>query len=1077
MLLTILLGFLQIMGTTNSSLVRQSQAQAQYYISNIEEGQNLDENLWALTRLTSEHQEVRKFVEHKVQTGSDNTPYLSTFSRIEGDYRIQLAKVVFRSGSPDLLVELLLKTDQTKAQKNLFARFKSQFPQRFAKHSIDYSTLCQHIIQNEPISEKELTTDSFHLVHFFLLYGNADLVPKNYLKQIGKQWDIEKSEQGLLFSLARASLLRTYYLDYQYSKIQSLYNSLVEDKLIPNSSLRLRAYRYLDYAMYRLGYYDRSLNIVRNFAIPISSYLNKKITRLQLKQLQGVYLYSIGKVKAAKKQYQQVLETVNKKNPEIRLSSLYNNMALAYHRLGQYDKYLNMQFQALKIAKRENNYNHEIEIYNNLFIYFRKNNDRKNAIQYLEKALKLAKQNGASKDLGNIYTSLATTYRDFDNNFKKAHSFFGKAENALDPKNDLRNFLHLLNEQAKTYEAKANYKMALKSYNRILKIIPSKNKVDRIDALVNKALNYLHKNRLDIAGKIINKYNSYDLDKLNFKQLTKAKTAEANYLSQTGHRQEAIQMLEPALAQVVVRAKNSADLESGFWHIEDEYLDAFELAVSIYRELGKPGMAVQKLDQLKTINDASLYQNPLVKSSLLNESELTQYKKLTNQLDATRKKLLTASEDEKFQVRQSISQLKLKKRKLDKKLTNHIDSNPISMRQIQNKLSAHELAMHITELKNKYYIARITRSQISLKTIRLDSAKRKLLSGAVHQVATHQTNLNSLYRIAQMLDLNSIPDRIEQVTLIPDSYFYQLPIDILPLDKPTHSYSYGEVTYAIEKFRTQYLTSLEDFQKPKDKIRAHNQLNYVGYGVSNFSGYQKKSLVPLPFAQTEVTKIADRLNNLSNVQTYINNQSTKSTFTHTAPKASIIHLATHSEVSQQDPMFSSIYMSKAGSRSDSAFSDRIFAYELFELNLNNEMIMLNSCESGSGSYIQGTGIMGFSRALQYAGAKSLILNLWSVNDMMASDFAVHFYDQLNQGKSKAEALRNTKRFFLRTKNASPHFWGPYMLIGNAEPVVHPDRSTNLAMAGSFIFYFLLMIGLSYLTQKEFILSDLRDKSL
>ncbi len=269
------------------------------------------------------------------------------------------------------------------------------------------------------------------------------------------------------------------------------------------------------------------------------------------------------------------------------------------------------------------------------------------------------------------------------------------------------------------------------------------------------------------------------------------------------------------------------------------------------------------------------------------------------------------------------------------------------------------------------------------------------------------------------------------------------------------------------------MTSLNEFQSGIENQPAPNKLNYVGYGVSNFDGYNKQSLVPLPFAQTEVSTIANRLTNLTNVQTFINEQSTKSSFSETAPQARIIHLATHSEVSERDPMFSTVYLSNTGNSADSTFNNQVFAYELFELDLSNDMIMLNSCESGSGPYIQGTGIMGMSRALRYAGANSLVLNLWSVNDKLASDFAIHFYEQLNQGKSKAEALQKTKRYFLTHKNADPHFWGPYMLIGDADPVVEPNQNKNLAMAGIFIFYFLLMAGLSYLAENEVIFKKRR----
>jgi CHAT domain-containing protein len=788
-------------------------------------------------------------------------------------------------------------------------------------------------------------------------------------------------------------------------------------------------------------------------------------------------LYSIGKIKAAEKVYQDLLAKVDKDDPAVRLSSLYNNLALTYNKLGKYDEYLNLQFQALEVAENDDNYNHQIDIFRNLFIYYRQNNNEENAFEYLSKAQELAKEEGNITDLGNLYVSQGASIRQFNNNYQKAFDYFAKAEEILDPKNNSENYIFLLNEQANTFEKQKKYSDAIEKYDRILTLLPEDNP-NHLDAIVNKALNHLDLGNIDKAGELITKFQSYDLSKLEFQQIIKAKTVEADYLHSVGKSERALDILEPALRQVVVRAKSSADLKSGYWYVEDEYLDAFELIVAIYKQNNKLDQAIEKLDQLKTINDASLYQNPLVKSSLLNESQLTEYKQLTNQLDATRKKLLTAPEDQKLGIRQNISQLKLKKRKLDRKLTAQIQSDPITIREVRNNLSARELVMHITELNNQYYIAKISRSNVELNTIPLDSTRRNLLSGAVQQVATNQTNLDTLYTISNMLKLKQIPDRIEQVTLIPDSYFYQLPIDILPLQQPAHSYSYGQVTYAIEQFRTQYLTSLDDLKSEAPaQTKSKNNLSYTGFGVSNFSGYNKKSLVPLPHAKTEVNNIAGQLTNMSKVNTYINNQSTKPIFKQAAPKSEIIHLATHSEVSERDPMFSTVYLSKRANTADSTFDDQLFAYELFELNLSNEMIMLNSCESGSGPYIQGTGVMGISRALQYAGARSLILNLWSVNDQLAADFATHFYQQLNKGKSKGEAMRTTKRYFLKTKNASPHFWGPYMLIGNDNPIIQPDREKNLAMAGVFIFYFLLMVGLSYLAQQGSLFRDSKESNV
>ncbi len=1070
MLLTLLISFLQVsVATADSNLVEQSRSQANYYLNNIEQAQNVEENIWGLTILTTSNPNVRKAVEQKVQGGDYSNNLVHLFENIEHNYSDQLKKVVFKTGSAQLFTELLLISDESR--EDLYQQYSSDFNIKSDKKNIDFSALFEALINKDTIDESIASTETFTLTHLFLLFRAHDQLSDSLLSALEKNWSKNNNGQNLFSTLYNASYLRVLYLNYNYGQTAKQYNKLINDRLFPNSNFRLKLYRYLDYSMYRLGYYDRSLQIVRQYTLPLSRYLNKEREKISTKQLQGVYLYSIGKIKAAEEVYQEVLKEINNNEINVSKSSLYNNLALVYNKLGKYNDYLDLQFKALDVAKTQNNYSHHQKILRNLFVYYRESKDSTNALNYLKKARDLAINNSDSTGLGTIYTFFGSFYRKSDYNFKKAESYYSNAKDILNPDNNTRQYLKLLNEIASNFEDQGLYKKSLTTYDEIIALTSESKGINYVDALINKAQIYLEKTDLSQAKNQIEKFKSFDLNQLDFNQIVKAKKVEAEYLSKTGNRDKALNILGPTLSQIVVRAKNSTDLKSGFWHVEDEYLDAFELAANIYMDTGQPGKAVEKLDQLKTINDASLYQNPLVKSSLLNESELTDYKQITNQLDAVRKKLLTAPEDEQFEIRQQINQLNTKKRKYDRRLTKNIGQNPTSIRQIQNKLSARELLIHITELKDQYYIAKISRNDINLKTIDLDKKTRELFSSSAQQIATKETNLDSLYKISKILELNKIPDYVEKITLIPDSYFYQLPLDIMPMEKPAKSYSYGETTYAIEKFKTQYLTTLEDFKTPNRSSSASEaQMHYAGYGVSNFDNYNNQSLVPLPYAQSEVAQIAESLTNFSQVETYINEQSTKSTFKKTAPHSRVIHLATHSEVSERDPMFSTVYFSKSTAGSDSTFEDRFFAYELFELDLSNEMVMLNSCESGSGSYIQGTGVMGISRALRYAGAESLILNLWSVNDMLASEFAIQFYSHINEGKSKAEALRAAKKYFLNTKNADPHFWGPYMLIGNTDPIVKPQQNKNLAMAGAFIFYFLLMVGLSYLTQKGIIFS-------
>lgn len=1069
MWLLILLGFLQLVqGPENhTENVQQALSQAEYYIQQIEEGQNTDENLWALTLIASENETVKTFVEQKVREKGLNGGALSLFHSIEDSAAEQLQKVVFETGSSNLLIALLLQDIPDKRQ--LYEEFTSihTFPDDFS--NVDYQNLSNTIIASERVTTDMLPVKPFHLPHFFLLShpDRSRYLSDSYIAQLADEWQNNRSvinRRGP--QLPAFTLMQALYLLDRYSQITPLYNTLANDQWFPASSLKLRIYRYFDYAMYRTGYFDRNLTITRNFLLPLTEYTEDKEAELSVRTLLGVYLYSIGRLQRAKEVYTQVLEEANNNNIPINRSSLYNNLGITYLKLGEYDRYLDLQFQALETARKQENYSHQLEIYNNLFVYYKQTNDLSNALSYIEQAEKLADELGTPTDLGKIYTFLGSFYRDFQNNFEKAHEYFVDAGKALDPENDSRYYIYFLNEQSQTFEKQQQFEHALKGYNRIIELTPQEENPNYIDAVVNKAKIHLKQQKVSKAETLVEKFSQLDLSKLNFEQLVKANTVRAQLLHKKDQSEEALAILTPTIEQVVERAQSSTDLQSGFWHVADEYIDAFELTASIYMDNGQPAQAVNLLDRLKTINDASIYQNPLIRASLLNESELTQYKNITSQLDAKRKRLLTLPQDEQFQVQQEINELNLQKRKFDRKISSQSEVQPISIPEVQRKLSAHQLVLHITELKDQYYVARITRSDVSIDVIPLDEEKRRLFETNVEQLADNTTNLDSLYAVSQLLNIDELPSRIEEITIIPDSYLYQLPVDVLPIEKPAHKFSYGESRYAVERFDIHYLTSLNDFKtKAQNNTDSTHEWNYIGYGVSNFDGFPDKSLVPLPFAETEVNTIKDRLTHLKNLKTYTNNASQKETFTQSAQNGKILHLATHSEVSERDPLFSTIYMANNSTETDSTFNNQLFAYELFELNLNNELIMLNSCKSGSGPYIRGSGIMGFSRALQYAGAQSLVLNIWSVNDMLASDFAIHFYSQLNEGKSKSEALRATKRYFLETKNASPHLWGPYMLIGDTDPIVHPDRRTNLAVAGSFLLYFLIIIILTLFKEK------------
>jgi CHAT domain-containing protein len=152
---------------------------------------------------------------------------------------------------------------------------------------------------------------------------------------------------------------------------------------------------------------------------------------------------------------------------------------------------------------------------------------------------------------------------------------------------------------------------------------------------------------------------------------------------------------------------------------------------------------------------------------------------------------------------------------------------------------------------------------------------------------------------------------------------------------------------------------------------------------------------------------------------------------HDLSQYKVVHFATHGLVDSQYPALSALALSSFDATGH-ARNGLLRLDDIYDMELNADLVVLSACETALGEEIRGEGLIGLTQGFMYAGAKTLVVSLWQVPDRATAELMIRFYGfMFRGGQPPAEALRNAQLSIAsEVRWSDPYFWGAFVLTGD-----------------------------------------------
>ncbi|WYL94137.1 MAG: tetratricopeptide repeat protein [Gloeotrichia echinulata IR180] len=762
-----------------------------------------------------------------------------------------------------------------------------------------------------------------------------------------------------------------------------------------------------------LSFYNQALPLIR--AVGDRSGVATTLNNI------GLVYDALGEKEKALSFYNQALPLIRAVGDRSGVATTLNNIGLVYDALGEKEKALSFYNQALPRWRAVGDRSGVATTLNNIGRVYDDLGEKEKALSFYNQALPLIRAVGDRSGVATTLNNIGGVYDDLGEK-EKALSFYNQALPLRRAVSDRSKEATTLNNIGRVYSALGEKEKALSFYNQALPLTRAVGDRSGVATTLNNIGRVY--SALGEKEKALSFYNQA----LPRWRAVGDRSGEAITLGNRGvlfqytnRPTEAITDLEKSL-QIVLELRGGLQQQNRQKFLQQNDWIATAL-VNVLIEQKQYNQAFASVNLFST-SDLADY-NRLIDAKVAipaAQTAIDEWNRKKQQLESRRQQLqnqFSAALAQDF--RQLETQVYQQAEEISRdfpEVAELFETTPEDIDKLKSSIPAGTVVIQPVLLSDSLGIFILTKDKLNfIKTSINPSDFDKILTQYLQQVendrdSNYAENSGKLYDILIRPVQKTIEElQPKQLSIIATGKLRYLPFETLR-DSQNEK-------YLIEKYPINYLSriSTRSLQSLKPQEITRPQKTVLAFGNPVPREPQN-----LPGAKTEVENIKTIL---PGSEAYIGNQATLTRFKTEALRFGLLHLATHGCFQNEDCKKLNL------KKNTLLFADTQFNIAdaaLLGLQGTN-LLTLSACQTAKEIDNKGVGIAGVAYIFERAGAKAIMASLWSVEDTATQRLMTDFYQNLKQGMSKGEALRQAK---LKQIERHPFYWSPFVIIGDAE---------------------------------------------